>query len=260
MKLTVLGSAASYAGAGEACAGHLVECGATAVLLDCGNGVLANLAQVRDPLTLAAVFVSHGHPDHFLDLYALQALLRYAPQGPAPPLDLHLPSGLFEQMQCLLSERGATEFAAAFRPHPLADRTAAHIGDLAVEPHAVNHGDHAFALRVTGDGATLCYTADTAPGEAVVAAARGCDLLLAEATLPEQYAGAAAHMTASEAGEVAREAGAGALVLTHVWPTNDREQMRALASKAFGDEVAVAREFDTFTVAPGATVREDTRR
>ena len=51
----------------------------------------------------------------------------------------------------------------------------------------------------------------------------GADLLLAEATLPEAYAGAAPHMTASQAGELAREAGARALVLVHVWPTNDRD-------------------------------------
>ncbi len=248
----MLGSSASYAAAGQACAGHLVQDGGTAVLLDCGNGVLANLATVLDPLRLAAVFVSHGHPDHFLDLYALQALLRYAPQGPAPPLDLHLPPGHFERMRCLLSERGAAEFAAAFRAHELVDGMRVEAGDLVVEPREVDHGEHAFALRVTDGAATLCYTADTAPGPDAERAAAGCDLLLAEATLPEQYAGAAAHMTATEAGALAQEAGAGALVLTHAWPTNDREEMRALAAEAFGGPVSVAREFDTYDVVPHA--------
>lgn len=257
MRLTVLGSSASYAAAGQACSGHLVQHGGTAVLLDCGNGVLANLARVIDPLTLSGVCVSHPHPDHFLDLYALQALLRYAPQGPADPLDVYLPEGLFERMTCLLSGRGITEFAAAFRPHVLADRVPVAIGTLAVEPRHVDHTDHSFALRVTDGAATLCYTADTALGSRVREAASGAGMLLAEATLPEEYAGRAPHMTASEAGTLAREAGAHTLALTHVWPTNDRERMARDARAAFGAHVAVADEFDTFDIGPSGSTWEE---
>ncbi len=257
MRLTVLGSSASYAGAGQACAGHLVESGDTALLLDCGNGTLANLGQVLDPLRLSAVFVSHSHPDHFLDLYALQALLRYAPDGPAAPLDLFVPAGLFERMACLLSERGAAELAAAFRPHVHAPGVPVRVGDLTVEPREVDHTAGSFAFRVDNGTATLCYTADTAFGPKIREAAKGADLLLAEATLPPAYAGAAPHMTAAEAGELACEAGAATLVLTHVWPTNDREQMAAQAAKACDSNVFVAREFDSFDVSSAEVSREE---
>ena len=111
MRVTVLGSSASYAGPGQACSGYLVEHADVRVLMDCGNGVVANLAAVADPTTLDAVFITHEHPDHFLDIYALAALLRYAPQGPLAPLALWLPPGLFERMGCLLSERGRDELA-----------------------------------------------------------------------------------------------------------------------------------------------------
>jgi ribonuclease BN (tRNA processing enzyme) len=57
-------------------------------------------------------------------------------------------------------------------------------------------------------------------------------------------------MTASQAGELARNAGARALVLTHVWPTNDRELMASIASEAFGAPVVVASELDSFDIAP----------
>lgn len=258
MRLTVLGSAASYAGPGQACAGHLVQTETTRVLLDCGNGVLANLARVAEPTTLDAVFITHGHPDHFLDLYALQALLRYAPEGPVGPLPLCLPHGLFEDMTCFLSDRGNSELKAAFTVHDMIEGESVAVGDLIVTPRRVEHTDDTFALVVSDGEATLCYTSDTAPGDAARAAATGCDLLLAEATLPEQYRGRAPHMTAAEAGELARAAGARALVLTHVWPTNDREAMGAEARAAFGGSVTVAREFDTFEV-EAATVAADER-
>lgn len=254
MRLTVLGSAASYAGAGEACAGHLVEGGGTIVLFDCGNGVLANLAKVIDPLAIRTIFVTHYHPDHYVDLFAYQSLLRYAPQGPVPAIDVYVPDSLPARMKCLLSPRGCTELDEAFRFHTLQDRVPIVVDGLTVTPHAVDHTDPTYALRAEADGVVLAYTADSAPGEAVRAAVAGADFVLSEATLPEKYAGVAPHMTATEAGRLAREAGAANLVMSHVWPTNDRAQMQMLASAAFGRQAHVAREFDSYDVVPKGTM------
>ncbi len=248
MRVTVLGSAASHAGSGQACSGHLVESNGMRVLFDCGNGVLANLYRVADPYSLDAIFVTHNHPDHYVDLYSMQAMLRYAPAGPAEKVPLFMPPGLFQRMQQLLSERGAAEFREAFQLTELQDGRAVTLGDMTVTPHAVHHTEPTFALVAQADGVRLCYSADTSPGPWVVDAARGVDLLLAEATLPEPFAGASPHMTSAEAGSLAREAGVGKLVLVHVWPTNDRVSMARVASDAFGGPVTVATELDCFEV------------
>lgn len=251
MRLTILGSSASYANPGQACSGYLVEGGGARVLLDCGNGVLANLIAVADPLSLDAVLITHYHPDHVLDLFALQALLRYAPTGPAPALRVYAPAGLFGRMTALLSERGARELAEAFDVHDLVAGCTLRFGELDVEPVLVDHTDPTFAMRVRADGALLVYTADSAPGVRLDAAASGADLLLAEATLPEQYAGAAPHLTASEAGVLARDAGAGHLVLTHHWATNDRANSQRVAEEVFGGPTDVAVELATYDITPG---------
>ena len=251
MRLTVLGSSASCAGAGQACAGHYVEADGARILLDCGNGVLANLSTIADPLGLDAVFVTHNHPDHYADVYCLQSLLRYAPDGPRAPLALYVPGELFERMQLLLSDRGAAEFAEAFVPVELKDGEPIVLGDVTVTPRLVQHTEPTFALVVEHEWARLVYTADTAPCDGVFSAAEGADLLLAEATLPEPYAGMSPHMTAREAGSLARQSGARELVLVHVWPTNDRSLMASNASETFDGPVTVAKEFDVFEVAAG---------
>lgn len=250
MRLTVLGSAASYAGAGEACAGHLVQGGGATVLFDCGNGVLANLAKVIDPLDVEAIFISHYHPDHYADLFAYQSLLRYAPDGPAPAIDVYLPESLPDRMKCLLSDRGCAELDEAFTFHELRSGESIAVRDLTVTPVEVDHTEPTFAFRAQADGVLLAYTADSAPGEHVLAAVEGADLVLSEATLPEEYAGVAPHMTATEAGRLARDGGAAELVMSHIWPTNDRDQMEMLASAAFGRSARAAREFDTFEITP----------
>ncbi len=248
MRVTILGSSASYAPSGRACSGYLVEAGGVQVLMDCGNGAVANLSGFTDPRALDAVFVTHAHPDHIADLYCLQALLRYAPEGQAPPLRLHGPAGLLARLSCLVSDRGARELAEAFDEDPLRVGRSFTYGPLAVSAWEVEHSGESFALVVEGAGRKVCYTGDASPGALVEAAAAGCDLLLAEATLPERYSGAAPHMTASEAGRLAERAGAGRLVLTHVWPTNGITETLEAARAVYPGPVSVAAEGDVMEV------------
>lgn len=68
-------------------------------------------------------------------------------------------------------------------------------------------------------GRRVVYSGDTRPCDATVEAARGCDLLIHEATFSEEEEERAArtgHSTAAQAGEIARRCGARRLVLTHL--------------------------------------------
>lgn len=244
MRLTVLGSSASYADAGRACSGHLVRAGGDAVLFDCGNGVLANLAAVMDPLGLSAVLITHEHIDHFADVYALQAALRYAPAGAAPALPLYVPPGLFERMGSVLDAKGQRELAEAFRVHELAVGMDLHFGRITVHVGSGDHVDPTFTLTASDGDSRIVYTSDIRFGEAAMAAALDADILLTEATLPPEYAGRAAHMTPAEAGELAARAGVHTLVLTHLWPTVDREAAAAEAGAAFKGRIIVASELE----------------
>lgn len=250
MQLTILGSAASYAGPDQACSGHLVEHEGTTLLMDCGNGTVANAGHVTDILSLDAVLVSHTHPDHFLDLFVLEAALRFAPEGPAGSLPIYLPEGLWDRMCALVGPAGAAHLAEAFEPHVLVAGQSLTFDDLVVTPHPVDHEGPTFAFVIEAPDGRLAYTADTRDGEAVRAAVAGCDVLLAECTLPAEYAGRAPHMTPEEAGRLAKDAGAELLVLTHLWPNTDHDRMLREAGEAFGGDTVLAEELLTIDMTP----------
>jgi ribonuclease BN (tRNA processing enzyme) len=250
MQLTILGSAASYAGADQACSGYLVEHEGTTVMMDCGNGTLANAGHVTDVTSLDAVIVSHAHTDHFLDLFALEAAMRFAPEGPLGSLPVYLPEGLWEHMQALLPAGGAAHLAEAFEPHVLRAGEPLRFDDITVTPRPVDHEGPTFAFVVEVPDAKLAYTADTRDGDAVRSAVSGCDVLLAECTLPQDHAGMGTHMTASEAGLLAKGSGAELLVLTHLWPTADHDRMLREARAVFGGEVVLAEELLTIDMTP----------
>ncbi len=244
MRLTVLGSSASYADAGRACSGHLVRSEGVSVLFDCGNGVLANLARVMDPLGLDAVFVTHEHIDHFADIYALQAALRYAPSGPSPALPIFLPPGMFERMGAVLDAKGQRELAEAFLVHELEVGTHVHFGPLTVSVGQGDHVEPTFTLTATDDGRTLVYTADTRLGDRALAAAPRRRHPAHRGHPAARVGGPGGAHDPAEAGELAARAGAGTLVLTHLWPTVDRVAAAAEAAVAFSGRIIVASELD----------------
>jgi ribonuclease Z len=101
-------------------------------------------------------------------------------------------------------------------------------------------------------GRTVVISGDTRPHPAVVAAARGADLLVHESTFGEEERARAVetgHSTAREAAQVARDAGVTRLVLTHISPryTRDAPELLAEAQEVF-PEVIVARDGMTVEV------------
>ena len=64
MRLTVVGSGTSQPQAETPASGLLIETETTALLVDCGQGIIRELLTIRDPRELDAIVIGHMHADH----------------------------------------------------------------------------------------------------------------------------------------------------------------------------------------------------
>ncbi len=248
MQLTIVGCAGSFPGPASAASCYLVEADGFRLLLDLGSGALGSLQRVASLADVDAICLSHQHADHCLDMCSYAVARAIYPGGPLTAIPVYAPARTQERLSRAVGLSPGTGMDEAFDFVTLAPGTT-EVGPLRVTAERMEHPVETFGFRVEHGGAAVAYSADTGPAEALVALARGADLLLSEASFldgPDLPGGL--HLSGRQAGEHAARAGAGQLVLTHLVAWNDPERSRAEAAAVFGGPLTVAEAGQVFTV------------
>jgi ribonuclease BN (tRNA processing enzyme) len=252
VELTVLGSGTVAPSAGRTAAGHWLVAGEVQLLLDCGAGILHRAASFGVPWEkVTHVAITHYHPDHWGELPMLLFALKWGTHPPrCDPLVVIGPRGLATRLTLLA---GALDDWVLEPGYPLrlvemqpGDRLELGTNTI-LSSCKTPHTPESMAYSVEHAGLRLVYTGDTGPSDELAQWAKGCDLLLAECSLPDS-AGIELHLTPSSAGMLARAAGARRLVLTHFYPPVEGTDPAAAAARVFQGPVIAARDGDRFTV------------
>lgn len=253
MRLTVVGCSGSFPGPTSPASCYLLEADQAnddgfrtwRILLDLGNGSLGALHRHVDPLSIDAVFLSHLHADHCLDLCGYYVMRKYHPHGEQPPIPVWGPEGVAARMARaydLPEDPGMTEQFAFGEYAPAQDPEPVALGPFVVQPVRVLHPVPAYALRVTADARVLTYSGDTAPCEAFDRAAEGVDLLLAEASFRVGHDDPPdIHLTGRDVGRTATAMGVGRVLLTHIPPWHDPSRAHDEARTTWRGPLDVAR-------------------
>jgi ribonuclease BN (tRNA processing enzyme) len=221
MELTVLGSQGTWPGPGGETCGYLVSHDGFHLWVDAGTGTFARLQQHVRIDDVGAMLVTHGHPDHFVDIIPAFYARHYGGFG-KPNLPFYSPDGFTEQAALLVSENGRNVMAEAYDFRIAEERRPFEEGPFRITPLEMTHiGGPALGYRIEAGGVVLAYTGDTGPCEAAVEVGRDSHLLLAEATYQNASSLMPFHLSAAQAGEHAAVAGARRLVLTHLTPDLD---------------------------------------
>jgi ribonuclease BN (tRNA processing enzyme) len=103
-----------------------------------------------------------------------------------------------------------------------------------------DHPPPTVAVEVSHGGKRLVYTSDTGPSWSCETFGLDADFVLCEATYQHHDIRAPIHLSARQAGEMARAARARHLMLTHLWPGIDPIASVEEGSEAYGKAVVLA--------------------
>ena len=242
MEVIVVGASGTFPRANGACNGYLVRHGRSNILLDIGTGVLSSLYNYISPGDLDALIITHLHPDHFLDIYPYRYYLEFCAADKLP-LKVYAPAGAAARIKPLFNETDPAKFDKVFHFIDIGEVGVFQVGELSVCGREVLHLEPTYGISVAAEGRRLFYTSDTAFDERLLDYAKDVDLLLAETTFMAAQDGIPVpHMTTVEVGALAVKANVGRLLLTHLWPHSDREQILAEVTAGFDGKIDLADE------------------
>ncbi|RMF07100.1 MAG: MBL fold metallo-hydrolase [Alphaproteobacteria bacterium] len=186
MKLTVIGCGDAFGAGGRLHSCFHVRSEAGVFLIDCGATSLIGLRRLGlDPNEIDSVFITHLHGDHFGGLTWMLLDGAHVSKRERPLL-VTGPAGIEERFTAATealfprATQVPPRFEMVFREY--AEGEAIEANGVSVTPFEVSHfsGAPPYALRISAAGRTITTTGDTEWVDALIPAAQGSDLLIAE--------------------------------------------------------------------------------
>lgn len=218
------------------------------IIVDCGIGVTRSIvASGVSLLDIDAIFITHLHSDHLLELGPL--LHTIWTSGLRKPLDIYGPQGIQQYLQGFLQsmqfdnhirveDEGRMPLEDLINFTVFTDGFVAVVKTIKVSALKVDHPpvEECYALSFDNESKKIVFSADTAYFEPLAKFASECDVLVHEAMLMEGVENLlkrtpnasrlrehllASHSTVEEACKIATLARAKHLVFNHLIPADD---------------------------------------
>lgn len=263
MEIKALGTVSPWPKGNMNCPGFLVTDGENRIMLDCGNGSSSLLDKYKELKNLT-VIISHYHPDHYGDIFALGnasfVLNKYG------FLDERVKILLPEEYEKIKTSQYITTIGDKIEDYDYIrntkhehyfsfdtfnDASVIQIGGIKVTFYKTIHALNAHAIKLESSDGVLVYSSDTDYDEGLSDFASNADVFICESSfLKDQIKGKSHHLYAHEAGILAKKANVKDLYLYHTFTEEIKEKYLNEAKEEFeqshilneGDVISLSRK------------------
>lgn len=205
--------------------------------MDCGSGVLSSLQNYISIDELDAVILTHFHHDHVADIGPLQysKLIQSQLNNDVKTLPIYAPNHEKDFFQKLT-------FNKHTKGKVLEENKEYAIGPFVIHTIKTTHPAYCLAIKLTVEGQSVVFTADTEWFVELGSFSSMVDLLISESNLYKSFEGQIpGHMSGRQAGLLAKEAKVKKLILTHLPHFGELNQLVAEAKQNYKGEVEIAK-------------------
>ena len=275
MQLTLLGTgcpSVDYKRFGPA---NLVSTSQSSILVDCGSGVTQRLKEAKvSSADIHALFITHLHSDHIVDLYQLiisswhsyrtKAWRIFGPRGTRKFVKKLMDTWKDERMLRIKNEQRSSIQAFNLKVTEFSEYGKIRIKDLVIEYFTVDHKPvkYAYGFNFFQQKKKLTISGDTKPCENLMKHAQLANVLLHEVFIEGEidkitkmrskktlHNVKAYHTLSSMVGKVAKIVRCKRLVLTHFVPTHFNEKkLINIVRKDFGKNPIIGKDLLKITI------------
>lgn len=237
--ITPLGTVSTYCFEDKNCPGFKVQYKENKILLDCGNGISKYMSFPND-LNNLTIIISHLHKDHYGELlsiaqtsyvlnrlgYLNERIKVYIPKGDKiKTIDGSCASRIIEKNLIDFDYLLSLEKESYLKFIPYKEKDKLIVDDLHISFKRNPHPLITYSTKIETEGIKLVYSSDTGYTENCLEEfALNANLLICESTfLRGQIRNGDNHLFAYEAANIAKKANADKLLLTHFWPSIDKQ-------------------------------------
>lgn len=246
--LTVLGTQSPYAKENNACPSFLISNDKGKLLLDCGSG--SHRFFDMGNLNNLGIVISHLHREHYNDLYNYMytSFVMKNQNKLFSPLKIYLPMQPTHIYNDIKNEKLTFSNVIGIE-----NNKKYNFGCYEIEFLQIVHSADvlSYATKVTSNGKVVVYTGDCSykSKQDIVEFSKNADILICESSflVSHGFSSECNHLTALQAGEIAKNANVKKLILTHFWPEEDTKNYYNEARQVF-DNVFIAKEKDAYLI------------
>jgi len=241
MKIKILGSGTVLSDKKRNPAGYLLENEHSFALIDIGYGIIRQLIAIDfNILKIGTIFISHFHLDHCSDLLPFLQRRYLLDNFSNENFVVFGPVGLRSWFggQSTLQGKWLTEH----QPKLIEFQDEAIFwNNLEIKVMLNKHMDNSLSYRINGRK-SLFYSSDTGFNEDLIPFAKNSDVAIMECSFPDEKE-VDGHLTPSSVGYIAEKSNIKKLIISHIYPENDTDDLKDRVGKYFSGEIIIANDF-----------------
>jgi ribonuclease BN (tRNA processing enzyme) len=243
IKITFLGTGTAWPRLERFPSSLLININEKNILIDIGSGIIHQLLKTKKDLNdIDYLFITHLHPDHTSELisllFSVRKRLGFNKERPILMIGGKNIKKFYKKLR-----KPFGHWADAGNKLIIKElvNKKANLSGIKVETLQVPHNKESIAFKIEFKDKKIVYSGDTDFSQGLIKFSKESDVLILECSQPDKTR-KKGHLSPTLVAQIAKEANAKKLVLTHFYPEIEKENIAQIVKRTYKGKIILAKD------------------